>query len=215
MASNGNLPNYMLGNIPGGKLRKDAARHWNAMHKEIKDKTGIDIRPTGPRSTYRSLYWQKYFWSLYQSGRGNLAAVPGTSNHGWGLAVDVATPQMAELVNKYGAKYGWQKNWSDAPSEWWHFRWREGNYGIKASSSKYPTIKKGSKGTAVKRLQVYLRAAGYLRANRKVTNDYNIWVRRAVRKFQRDNGIVDDGIVSTKTWAALRRAAKRSIKNGN
>lgn len=214
MASNGNLPNYMLGNIPGGKLRKDAAAHWNAMREEIKAKAGVEIRPTGPRSSYRSLYWQKYFWSLYQSGRGNLAAVPGTSNHGLGLAIDVATPQMADLINKYGAKYGWQKKWSDAPSEWWHFRWRPGNYNI-AQSSKYPVIKKGSKGSAVKRLQVYLRAAGYLRRGHKVHGNYNIWIRRAVRKFQRDAGLKDDGVVGKNTWTALKKAAKKGMKNGN
>jgi hypothetical protein len=209
MASNGNLPNYMLASIPGGKLRKDAALHWNAMHKEIKAKTGIDIRPTGPRSSYRSLYWQRYFYNTMARG---MAAVPGTSNHGWGLAVDVATPAMAAAINKYGAKYGYQKAWSDAQHEWWHFKWREGNYNLRVTPNKYPVIKKGSKGTAVKRLQVYLRAAGYLRANRKVNGDYNVWVRRAVRKFQRDSGLTDNGIVNKKTWTALRRAAKRRLK---
>lgn len=209
MPSNGNLPNYMLGNIPGGKLRKDAARHWNAMHKEIKAKTGIDIRPTGPRSSYRTLYWQKHFYNTMPRG---MAAVPGTSNHGWGLAVDVATPAMAAAINKYGAKYGYQKAWSDAQHEWWHFKWREGNYGLKKAASKYPVIKKGSKGTAVKRLQVYLRAAGYLKQSHKVHGNYNIWIRRAVRKFQRAVGQEDNGIVTKKTWDALKKAAKKGLK---
>lgn len=216
MASNGNLPNSMLSPIPGGKLRKDAALHWNAMRKDILSKTGLAICPVGPRGSYRSLYWQKYFWSLYQSGQGNLAAYPGTSNHGLGLAVDVATPQMAELINKYGAKYGWQKAWSDAPSEWWHFRWREGNYGIKAVSEKYPVIKRGAKGTPVKRLEVYLRAAGYLKPQHKVGGVYNIWIRRAVWRFQRAAGLKANGIVDKKTWAALARAAKKELKkHGN
>jgi hypothetical protein len=30
---------------------------------------------------------------------------------------------MAALINQYGAEYGWQKRWSDAPSEWWHFKY--------------------------------------------------------------------------------------------
>lgn len=66
---------------------------------------------------------QEYFWKLYISGHGNLAARPGTSNHGWGVAVDVPTVQMAQLINKYGSAYGWQKRWSDAASEWWHFKY--------------------------------------------------------------------------------------------
>jgi hypothetical protein len=30
---------------------------------------------------------------------------------------------MAALINRYGADFGWQKRWSDAPSEWWHFKY--------------------------------------------------------------------------------------------
>jgi LAS superfamily LD-carboxypeptidase LdcB len=89
MPTNGKLSSSELSAIPSGRLRKDAADAWNAMHAEIKKKTGIDIRPSGARSSYRTYSEQQYFWNLYQSGKGNLAASPGTSNHGWGLAVDV------------------------------------------------------------------------------------------------------------------------------
>jgi len=27
------------------------------------------------------------------------------------------------MINRYGAEFGWQKRWSDAPSEWWHFKY--------------------------------------------------------------------------------------------
>jgi hypothetical protein len=64
-----------------------------------------------------------YFWRLYLMGRGALAARPGTSNHGWGTTVDVPSRRMAQLINQEGAAFGWQKRWSDAPSEWWHFRY--------------------------------------------------------------------------------------------
>ena len=67
-------------------------------------------------------------WALYQSGRGNPAARPGTSNHGWGTAVDFATPAMRAMVNRIGAKYGWSKQWSDAPSEWWHVLYQAGHW---------------------------------------------------------------------------------------
>ncbi len=45
-------------------------------------------------SCYRTYDQQQTAWSRYQSG-GNKAARPGTSNHGWGLAIDVA-------MTKYG-----------------------------------------------------------------------------------------------------------------
>jgi hypothetical protein len=123
MATNGKLPSSSLTAIPGGRLRGDAAHSWNAMRSYIAEKEGVWIAPAGSRSSYRHYADQEHFWNLWQSGRGNLAAHPGTSNHGWGLAVDVATPQMAALINKYGAPFGWQKQWSDAPSEWWHFKY--------------------------------------------------------------------------------------------
>ena len=61
--------------------------------------------------------------NLYVAGRGNLAARPGTSNHGWGTTVDVPQPAMRAAIDKHGASYGWSKRWSDAPSEWWHIRY--------------------------------------------------------------------------------------------
>jgi len=99
-------------------MRDDAARAWEAMRQESLKRFGVDLYPGGEASAYRSYAQQVYFWNLYVSGRGNLAARPGTSNHGWGVACDLATPAMREVVNKIGAKYGWKK--VEAPSEWWH-----------------------------------------------------------------------------------------------
>lgn len=123
MGANGRLSGSELSSIPGGRLRHDAANAWNRMRKHIGEKSGVWIAPTGSQSSYRDIGGQNYFWNLYQSGRGNLAARPGSSNHGYGLAVDVATPQMARLINQYGAPFGYQKRWSDAPSEWWHMKY--------------------------------------------------------------------------------------------
>jgi hypothetical protein len=121
--ANGKLSSADLAPIPGGRLARNAAHSWNRMRQHIGTKTGVWIAPGGPRSSYRVYSDQLYFWNLYKSGRGNLAAYPGSSNHGWGLAVDVATTRMAQLINQYGAPFGWQKRWSDAPSEWWHFKY--------------------------------------------------------------------------------------------
>jgi hypothetical protein len=72
MASNGKLPDSTLTPIPPGKLENSAARAWKAGP----GKAGC--RLTGPNSGYRSYAMQVYYWNLYQSGRGNLAARPGT-----------------------------------------------------------------------------------------------------------------------------------------
>lgn len=128
MASNGQLPASALAPIAGGQLAKEAAAGFNAMNVESRKRYGVELRPTGSMSSYRTYAQQQYLWDLYQKGQGNLAAIPGTSNHGWGLAVDFATPQMRSIVDQIGTQYGWSKSWSDAPSEWWHIRYQSGHY---------------------------------------------------------------------------------------
>jgi hypothetical protein len=112
MASNGRLPASHLTPVPPGKLEKNAARAWRAGP----GKAGCKL--LGPNSGYRSLGMQSHYWGLYQSGRGNLAARPGTSNHGWGRAVDLAAPWMRTWIDRNGGRYGWRK--TEAMSEWWH-----------------------------------------------------------------------------------------------
>jgi hypothetical protein len=121
--ANGQLPDSDLMAVPGGRLRKDAAKAWIRMRNRIGKETGLWICPTSARTAYRTLSEQVYFWNLYVAGRGNLAARPGSSNHGWGTTVDVPQPAMRSAIDKYGASYGWSKRWSDAPSEWWHIRY--------------------------------------------------------------------------------------------
>ena len=127
MASNGQLPSSMLRAIPGGRLEKATAASWLRLRAKIGKEAGVWICPTSSRTAYRTYGEQQYFWNLYRSGRGNLAARPGTSNHGWGTTVDVPSTTMASLINRHGASYGWQKRWSDAQSEWWHFKYAPQN----------------------------------------------------------------------------------------
>jgi D-alanyl-D-alanine carboxypeptidase-like protein len=127
VASNGRLPASMLASIPGGRLERATAKSWLRLRAKIGKETGIWICPTSSRTAYRTYSEQQYFWNLYVSGHGNLAARPGTSNHGWGTTVDVPSTSMAAAINRFGASYGWQKRWSDAPSEWWHFKYSPGN----------------------------------------------------------------------------------------
>jgi hypothetical protein len=126
-AANGQLPDSDLAPIAGGRLRRDCAAAWNAMNVQART-LGLELRPTGSASSYRTLQQQKALYALYLSGRGALAAKPGTSNHGWGTAVDLATHEMRAMVDRIGAKYGWSKQWSDAQSEWWHILYQAGHY---------------------------------------------------------------------------------------
>jgi hypothetical protein len=198
MASNGRLPASHLAAIPGGRLRKDAAAAWNAMSAESRRRFGVQLRPLGGMSSYRTYAQQQYFWNLYRSGRGNLAARPGTSNHGWGLAVDIASQQQRRIVDRIGAKYGWAKRWSDAPSEWWHLRWRSGVWKAPAS---FRALRYRSQGSRVKWVQRRLRAKGFLSV--KVTGFYGQATVSAIKRFQRKKGLSPDGVVGPTTWRKL------------
>ena len=138
MAENGKLPASDLAPIAQGQLRKDCAAGWNAMNVEARSK-GLEIVPTGSKSSYRTYAQQQELYQAYLNGTGNLAAVPGTSNHGWGTAVDVATQAMRSMIDSIGAKYGYSKSWSDAPSEWWHIVYQSGHYSGKDPGPKGET----------------------------------------------------------------------------
>lgn len=133
MASNGYLPNSDLRPIAGdGRLTDAAAAGWNAMAAAIYRETGLKIAPNGPNSSYRTYSQQVEMKRIY----GSNAATPGTSNHGWGLAVDTDDHY---LVNKYGARFGYQKAWSDASWEPWHMKYATGHYNGKDPGPDYST----------------------------------------------------------------------------
>ena len=128
-ARNGRLARSELAPVPGGFLRKDAAAAWNAMCAAALDEGRPVPRPRGKGSSYRT-FKRQVFWRCVWTARGTPgnAAIPGTSDHGEGIAVDVPEPAQRNTIDAIGAKYGWQKRWSDAAHEPWHFKWRVGDY---------------------------------------------------------------------------------------
>ncbi len=121
--ANGQIPLDQLAQIPGGHLRRDAARAWNDLRMRIILAGGPGIRPKGPISSYRDVVGQKrmrtYWCGLGDCGK---AAVPGTSNHGWGLAVDVRADNERWLRD-FGLRYGWSDDEGKRVGESWHFRY--------------------------------------------------------------------------------------------
>ena len=67
--------------------------------------------------------------------------------------------------------------------------------------SKYPILKKGSKGEYVYTLQRLLVSKGY--DPKGIDGIFGPGCDAAVRKFQKDNKLVVDGCVGPKTWGAL------------
>jgi hypothetical protein len=202
MSENGRFADSDLAAVPGGRLAKEAAANWLALRAKGGKEMGIWISPLGDRSSYRTFADQQHFWDLYQSGRGNLAARPGTSNHGWGNAVDLAhPPTMRKVVDGLGAPYGWR--WGEAPSESWHVTYRGGG---KADPSQleidaHPTLRKGDKGDAVKRLQKWLAEHGEKQV--KPDGDFGPITEKAVNRLYRAWGHAGRGKFGDVGWSII------------
>lgn len=73
-----------------------------------------------PNSGYRDIETQRNFYDLYINHKGNFACKPGTSPHGWGLAIDMnlgdpgtlgggkgnATTDEVKWLEANGSKFG-------------------------------------------------------------------------------------------------------------
>ena len=108
--ANGAIPLEVLCPVafaPGQYLRCDAAEALVRMNAAYRQAFGHDMVLT---DSYRSLDGQV----RTKSAKGGLAAVPGTSNHGWGLAID-----LGDGVDSYSsAQYAWLR--SNAVLFGWH-----------------------------------------------------------------------------------------------
>ena len=151
--SNGQLPLGILLNTPGLAggpnvlLVTPTARAWRAMSWDALTDANITLQSTSAADSYRPLavqtaiFFQRYTptwhggWATrtcngkvyYQIPGTASAACPGTSNHGLGLAVDVANASGARLnwllanAQKYG--FSWE-----IQSEPWHIRYVSGDH---------------------------------------------------------------------------------------
>jgi len=207
MASNGRLSASELAPIPGGELRDDAAAAWNAPGGPA----DAGLRPTGSMSSYRTYDEQLYFWNLYQEGRGNLAAAPGTSNHGWGVAVDLAEPWMRSWIDENGSKFGWRK--TEALSEWWHV-----NYVGGVSFPTFKTLRHGMRGPRVVK---YTRRLAFIHKRKGPAYlarqhwKYKDAVVDSVKAFQRSYKLKVDGEIGPKTAAKINAVFHRQYERRN
>lgn len=220
MALNGQLPASDLAAIRGGRLRKDAAAAFNAMndlaHKRYGRYIGIDdsYRPLGrPGDNARGIWDQWAAWERYKAG-GNLAAEPGTSNHGWGTAIDV-TKDGRRIIDAIGAAFGFSKAWSDAPGESWHILYQTGHF----KPNLYPWLplhvgvkgrQRVSKGLRVFGLTRRLQTCGYIKSR---TALFTFEVERSVKKFQSKHHLAVDGVVGPVTWVAVKNSADWCAKH--
>jgi len=97
----------------GAFLMAEAARQWSVMDAHYFSTTG---RHLSLSEAYRDIAGQNNRYAIYKNG-GNLAAWPGTSNHGWGRSVDIGY-EGRSWVKINGRRFGF---YATVPSESWHF----------------------------------------------------------------------------------------------
>ena len=180
------------------------------------------VRVSSGARTYKQ---QAYLYSLYRSGRGNLAANPDRVSGGrkgsahqvqdagdykvgdldntdpWAYAVDVGfysnanTKALMDTLNTYGLT-------DNVPSEWWHYV---------ALSTNYPIVGlfgRGSSGERVATLQEQLTNLGH--GDLEVDGKYGPSTQRAVESFQRDHTGKAHGDWEPADQAAIEKQLKRS-----
>lgn len=117
---NGTIPASALQPIGGGHmLERNAADAFTKL-RDAATAAGIHI---GITDSYRDLSTQHDLVrrkGLYSAG--GLAAAPGTSNHGWGLSVDLDLDATAQTwMRENGHRFGYVE---DVPREPWHWTYR-------------------------------------------------------------------------------------------
>ena len=126
---NGRLPDHVLCRLPWvthHRLRCDAAHQLTALNELFREHFGRDLPITDSYRTFESQV-------RLRQRIPHLAAVPGTSKHGWGLAVDFGVPINTGLsaeylwLRLYGPRFGWDNPpWArldgSKPEPWhWEF----------------------------------------------------------------------------------------------
>lgn len=118
------------------QLREDAAKSFKRLNDAYKTEFGKNL-PIN--DTYRNYDRQvKERLQAEKTGNPGLAAIPGTSAHGWGLAIDINSGGWDTAITKWfkntGSKYGWSQpsSWpyynkkdigKNSPLESWHWEY--------------------------------------------------------------------------------------------
>ena len=151
---NGEVPLDRLVTVPGGTMHHLAADAWLAMCAAALAEQGIVLSPSSGYDTYRTYDMQvtgfvSHYTKTFLSGRPTKrwkgetwylnpgfypAAEPGKSNHGWGLAVDIAnfglggtpTPKVTWVLDNY-ERFGFSHEYDDQTTDPPHIRYHRGD----------------------------------------------------------------------------------------
>jgi predicted chitinase len=118
-----NLKSIGIGNF---KLSPEAADAFiemtNNMPSNIKNKIEIGGAYRDAKTQCNIFDFNHYEKTKKRRKKGTSGvpvALPGTSNHGWGRAIDLSPKEVQRWVRDNGTQYGWC--WGEVKSEPWHF----------------------------------------------------------------------------------------------
>ena len=121
--ANGRLNGSQLTEVQPNKfLRPDVAQRFNAM-AQAAAADGVKLQITDAYRSYEQQVDVARRKGLYSQG--GLAAYPGTSNHGWGTAVDLnvrGNPGSFEWLKQNASRFGF----TNIPREPWHWEVKSG-----------------------------------------------------------------------------------------
>lgn len=102
-------------------LHPSVAAAWRALQADFK-RHKVNLLIT---EGYRTLELQEAYWAKWQNGTGNPAAYPGTSNHGWATAVDMANylALPADVRRPLIEARGFSLTTGDRVREPWHIEY--------------------------------------------------------------------------------------------
>ena len=195
-------------------------RSYDQQVKLFKERYSTTPIPGRPTKVWNGVtHWQKPFTAM--------AAVPGTSNHGLGLAVDFAEKRSGKVVSVSSQfvkwmtanahRYGFS---AEAQSEPWHWRYFAGDSipqevllfesGMSPVAPTPPVhncsgtiLRRNDKGECVVTMQRKLIEKGFEPG--PADGKFGKKTETAVRYFQEVNKLKVDGVVGPKTWAVLNR----------
>jgi hypothetical protein len=111
-ATNGQLPLSYLDAVGSCTVYDEAAPSLRAMIEQAAV-DGITLRPTSCYRDYAGQVAARQYWCGL--GACHMAAVPGTSNHGWGKAIDLGDQNGTLTFDSAG--YEWMLTWG------WYYGW--------------------------------------------------------------------------------------------
>lgn len=146
LGTNGNLdPSQLKKTVMGIVLEINAANDWDRLVAQARADGVPDIGATGGYRTFQRQN-EIFDWDLYVATGGSrtdtaanykrsakrkkintqgqtAVAFPGTSNHGWGRAVDASGERFKKWLKIYGWKFNWSWYEGKSVGENWHFTW--------------------------------------------------------------------------------------------